>query len=356
MRGAAVPAARVEIGQALHANGDERHITGPDLGVRGDERTLEAGDGRHGDLARRHLNREGPRRVEEAVADPGHAREGVVRHVLLAVRRRQMRAHGERRAGVVVDHPHREGADRTLPVTVRDVHGAPRAAVGLEQRQLRQPAFVRDERDPLAVGRPAWMESVVLKEREFVGLAANGRLHVEVVVLIGSAGRGGVDEALAVERHVGPWPVERLFRPHDDGFLHALRDGRHAVDVARSERDVAVGNEQEFLAVRHPCGADMDVDVPEVEAVARICMVGRHRNLGAGPPPVRDRSHVHVEVAVRCRGHVRDPCAVGREHRVGVDLVVARERGGGAGGQIQDLELNLPRVVVGRVDQPLPVG
>ena len=96
------------------------------------------------------------------------------------------------------------------------------------------------------------MEGVVVEEGHLVGLAAGRGLHVQILELVGRAGRRGVDEALAVVRDVRLGAVESLLREDGLPFLDSAGPRRNPVHVAAAERHVAVGHEEQLLAARQP--------------------------------------------------------------------------------------------------------
>ena len=55
-----------------------------------------------------------------------------------------------------------------------------------------------DKGDPLAIGGPARVKVIEVAEGELVRLAAGDGDYVEMIELIGGAGRRGIDDALAV--------------------------------------------------------------------------------------------------------------------------------------------------------------
>ena len=311
VRRAAVPSQVGELRDLFQPHRRRDGLPGFDVDLDPLGRVLEALHDVQRDPARRELHAEHAGRVEDAIADAAHTRVGIRRHVRLAVRRFQMDARSRLRIRAIVQHARREHAHGPLPPAIRDANGSLLAAVRLQQRELGQPAFVRDVGNPLAVGRPARMKGVVVEERHLVRLATIGRLDVEVVVLVGRAGRRRVDEPLAVDRHVGARPIERLFGPHDFALVEALRVRRDAVDVARTQRDGLVRHDQELLAVGHPGRRDMEVEVPKVEAILAERVVRRDGHGRARPPSVLDRPHVYVEVPARRGRHVGHLRAIG---------------------------------------------
>ena len=212
------------------------------------------------------------------------------------------------------------------------------AAPALQDRDLRQPALVRDGRDPLAVRRPARQKRVVLAKRQLVRLATAGRQHEEVGELAAEMRR--VDEALAVRRPRRARAIERLFlvdqarllAGHDVGF-----DG-HAPDAARAERDAAVRDQQQLASIGRPRRREVDVVVAKVQAIAPEAMIGRDLHDGARLP-VRDRNGEDVEVAVRRRRHIREPAAVRRPRRLDVDEVSGRH-----GRRLPRLQIEQPQI------------
>ena len=260
--------------------------------------------------------------------------------------------------GVVVgvNRGQRQRAHGPGPVPFGDVDPAERPAVGLEQIELREPAAVGDERDPLRIGGPARVEGVVLEESHLVGLAADRGLHVQVLELVGRACGRGVDEAPAVVRDVRLGAVEGLLREDGLPFLDAAGPRRNPVHVAAAERHVAVGHEEEFFAAGEPRGGDVHVPGAEVEPVAAEGVVGGDRDFGPGPGAVRDGADVDVEVPARRRRDVGDAVAGWGEAGVGVNVLAFGEALAPAGGRIHDLEVDRAAAVVGGEHQPRAVG
>ena len=200
------------------------------------------------------------------------------------------------------------------------------------------------------------MKRVVLEEGELVGLAPGRRLHVEVVELVGRAAGGGVDEPLAVARHVGSRAIKRLLAQDGRGVPDTAFQRRHPDRVSGAERRAAVRDQQQLLAAREPRGGEMHVPWPEIQPVAPEVVVGRDRHLVPGPQAVGHRPHRHVEVAVRPGRHVADPVAIGRERRVAVDVCITGQRPGLTALDIEELQLYPRAVVIGGVDDPSAVG
>ena len=90
----------------------------------------------------------------------------------------------------VIDGPDRKHSHRPLPSAIDDANDSIFTAVDFKQRQLRQAFAVVDIRNPLAVRRPARMESIVLKKRQLVRLPSGDRLHVEIRKLIRRSSSG----------------------------------------------------------------------------------------------------------------------------------------------------------------------
>ena len=195
----------------------------------------------------------------------------------------------------------------------------------------------------------------MLEEGELVGLAARGGLDVEVVELVGRARRGRVHEAAPVEGNVRLGAVEALLLQHRDPLVDAVLAGRNPVDVSAAQRHVPVGDHEELVAGGQPCGRDVHVPGPEVEAVAPEAVVIGDGDLLAGPGAVRERADVDVEIAAGFGGDVGEAAAVRREARVHVDLVVVGEPVGLAGLRVEHLQLDGAAPRVGGVDQPAPV-
>ena len=71
-----------------------------------------------------------------------------------------------------------------------------------------------------------------------------------------------------------------------------------------------------------PLGRDVHVPLAEIETIARVAVVLGHRDFFSSPSTVSDLANVDIEVAVRLRGNVGEPGAVGRENRIRVDVLV----------------------------------
>ena len=99
----------------------------------------------------------------------------------------------------------------------------------------------------------------------------------------------------------------------------------------------------------------MDVLGPEVEAVATVAVVRRHRLRGSRPLAVRESPDIHVEVAGRLGGDVGDSRPVGAERRIGVNGRPGREGLCVTGAQVENLDLDRRAVVVCRVHEPATV-
>ena len=142
-------------------------------------------------LSRRNFHPELTPVVEDGIVDTARPGVGVARGVELAVRSGQVNSRAGELSRLRVHRPHRQHTHGPLPPPVGDANRFPLAAVGFQERELRETPLVRNVRNPLPIGRPAWMKGIVLEERQLVGLAARGRLDVEVRELIrGAAGRG----------------------------------------------------------------------------------------------------------------------------------------------------------------------
>ena len=93
-------------------------------------------------------------------------------------------------------------------------------------------------------------ETVILAEGHLVRFAPAGGKHEQVDVLVPQM--GAVNQPLAVRRPVRTCPVERLF-PVDDRCLpriHHIRLHGSAPDRSRPERNISIGDEDQFLAIR----------------------------------------------------------------------------------------------------------
>ena len=261
-----------------------------------------------------------------------------------------------RLAGTAIARAEGELAHRAFPAAIGDRHPADLATVGFEQGELWQSALVHDEGDPFIIRRPARVKRVVLEEGELVGLSADRRLDIEIVELVGGAAGGRVDEPLPIACHVRPGAIERLLPQDRGGVADASLHGRHADRVARAERYRTVRDQQQLVAFGEPGRREVHVPGAEIQPVAAEGVVGRERHLVAGPPTLVDRSHRHVEVAVRSGRHIRDAVAGGGERRVAVDVRVVGQRPGLAGLDLEQLQLHPRAVVVGGVDDPPAVG
>ena len=82
---------------------------------------------------------------------------------------------------------HGEQAHRSFPAAFIDGNGQVFPTVGFQKGELRQTILVRDVRDPLAVGRKAWVEGVMLKKGQLVRLATRRGLYPKVVELVSCA-------------------------------------------------------------------------------------------------------------------------------------------------------------------------
>ena len=58
------------------------------------------------------------------------------------------------------------------------------------------------------------MESIMSVESQLVGFAARRGLNIEIVVLICSTTRGGIDESFTIKRNIRSRPVQCLLREH----------------------------------------------------------------------------------------------------------------------------------------------
>ena len=356
MGGAVVPALGGHVGHALQVEVELGDLSGldPDFRRRGPE--LEPLDGGQLHRPNRKLDTEASLGVEDRIPGGTDTRVRVGGRIELAVGRCDVDASARESIGVRLARRCGQDSHRPLPVPLRDPDRPLLAAVRLEKRELRKAAFVRDVGDPLAVGRPAGMEGVVLEERQLVGLSPHRRLHVEVRELIRRSAGRRVDETLSVDRDVGTRAVERLLSQDRSTLGNATRGGRNPQHVAGAERHVPIGQDQKLVAIGKPCRAEMHVPFAEVESAPPECGVLAHRRLFACPLAVCDRSHGDVEVPGGLRRDVGDLGAVGREHRVGVDERVVGEAMALTALHVEDLELDRLTPVVRRVDEPLAVG
>ena len=353
--GAGEPSVVGDVGDFGEPDGRVVDLALPDHRLECEGLRLEAAH--NGDLGRSGREFHGERAgvVEDPVSGAGYAGVGVGGGVELAVRGGQVDAAGD---GVVVgvDGGQRQGARGARPMPLADVDPAECAAVGFEKVQLRQPALVGHERDPLRIGGPARVEGVEVEKGHLVRFAAGGGLHVQVLELVGGARGGRVDEALAVVRNMRLRAVQGLLRQDDLPVLDAADPRRDPVHVAAAERHVAVGDEEQLVAARQPCGRDVHVPGAEVEAVAAEGVVRGDRDFGSGPGAVREGADVDVEVAAGRGGHVGDAVAGRGEAGIGVDVFAVGEAVAGAGGRVHDLEVDGAAAVVGGVEQPHAVG
>ena len=145
------------------------HVARGNFHIRAHRLVLESPDGLDFERSDGELHPEAAGLVEGVLpgaADPG---VGVRRGVEAAVGGGEMDPRGHFLAGRIVHGAHREHPHGPAPVPPGDLDGAPLPAVGLEERELRQPRRVVDVGDPLAVRRPARVEGVVLEEGQLVG-------------------------------------------------------------------------------------------------------------------------------------------------------------------------------------------
>ena len=259
-------------------------------------------------------------------------------------------------AGRVIHRAHREHPHRSPPVAPGDLHDAPLAAVGLEQRELRESPGVVHVGDPLAVRRPAGVEGVVLEEGQLVGRTAVGRLDVEVRELIRRTGGRGINEPLPIDGDIRTGPIEGLFREHRHALFEAVCRHWSPDDVPRAERHLVIGDHQQFPGVGHPGRCDVHVPGAEVEPLLAVALVPGERHLCGAECAVRELTDVDVEVARWLRGHVGEPRPVRRERRIGVKELIVRERTDFPGGQVRDREADGLAVSVHREDDVSPVG
>ena len=190
---------------------------------------------------------------------------------------------------------------------------------------------------------------------ELVWLTALRRLYVQVAELICRAACRRVNEPPAVDRHVRAGAVQRLFGKHGPRARDPVGNGRHAKHIARPEQHAAIRHQEQLLAVREPRGCDVHIPLAKIRAVAPITVVAGHRDLVSRPATVADGPYGDVEVPVRLRRDVGDLGSVGREHRIGVDEAVVRQRPGLTRLDVQNLQLDGRAISVRGVDDPVPV-
>jgi hypothetical protein len=196
----------------------------------------------------------------------------------------------------------------------------------------------------------------VAEERELVGLAAIGRLHVEVAELVGSAPRRRVDEPLAVGRDVRPGPIQRVLGEHRGRGVYAVARRWNAQHVAGPERHATVGDDQEFPAVGQPGGRYVHVHRAEIQTVTAEIVVVRDGDFLAHEPTVLDGADMDIEVTGGPRRDVGEPGPIRREGRVHVDLVVVGQRADLTRRHFDDLELDRAASIVRDIRDPTPVG
>ena len=83
-----------------------------------------------------------------------------------------------------------------------DIYFNQLATIRFEKHQLRQTRRIGYKSNPFTIRRPARMKGVVLEKCQFVGFSTNGRLHVEVILLIRCSTGGTVDEPFAIDRNI----------------------------------------------------------------------------------------------------------------------------------------------------------
>jgi hypothetical protein len=132
---------------------------------------LKSFHGFEGDLTGGQFHAERAGLVEHPIARSAYARVRVYRGVVLAVRRSEMNPRRTGSACRRIDRPTGQNAHGPFPAAPAHRDFLECTAVRLEQLDLWQTAFVGDERNPLAVRRPARMKGVVLKERQLVRLS-----------------------------------------------------------------------------------------------------------------------------------------------------------------------------------------
>src|SRR5688572_10712926 len=123
------------------------------------------------------------------------------------------------------------------------------------------------------------MESIVLKERQFVRLASSNRLHVEVCKLVRRTPSGRVDESFSIDRYVRPCTIQTLLDNYGSSVVYSSGDCGREPDVARPERYTAIRDEQQLLAVACPGRRNVQIFRTEVQPRIAVLVVMRHRGL-----------------------------------------------------------------------------
>ena len=200
------------------------------------------------------------------------------------------------------------------------------------------------------------MKRVVLEESQFIRLAAHCRLHIQIIVLIGAARGRCIHKPFAVDGNVRPRAVKRLLGQHCLRLRDAVLDSRNPQHIARPQRYIAIGHEQQLFAAWQPRRREVHIPAPEIESTTAEVVIAAHRNRIALPVTVIKAAHVEVEIATMLSRHIGDFTAVWREHRVSVDRLIVGKLAHLAGERVQNLELNtLVRVICG-VNEPASIG
>ena len=211
-------------------------------------------------------------------------------------------------------------------------------------------AFVHDERDAPAVGRPAWFPDVVIAvaQRKRFRIAADAG-HPQLVPL--ATGVGGIRHALAVGRDVRLGPPAGLLASHEHWFVCVVE----VVDpeLARAVGRFGIGNDQQASAVGRPGRAQFVVVFAVVVARCAAAAIRRDR-LGLESAAVH-APDVHLEAAgIACRNE-RDSLAVRRPARVCIDGTLVGQRRDLAAADIEHLQLD-GFAIVAREHDSLAVG
>ena len=200
------------------------------------------------------------------------------------------------------------------------------------------------------------MKVIPTVERQLVRRAACERDNVQVVKLIGRAGGGRVDNALAVDGNLRPGAIQRLLLQDADRLADTARFGRHAPQIARAEAGIAIAHEHDLRAIGSPGRLRVAIPETHVEALAGMAVIEGQGDGLAVPMPVAKLAQVDVEVAAGESRDVGQAAAVRGEDRIQIDLAVAGELARLAGAEIENLEADAFRVIVGSVHDPFAVG
>ena len=141
------------------------------------------------------------------------------------------------------------------------------AAPTLHQFQLRQTLLVRNVGDPFhpvtSVGG-----SCHIHRKSFCTVHRQRQDHEQIVEL--TAEVRAIEDAFSVWGPLWPRPIKRLFLVNEPGLtgIHDVGFDRRSPESSRAQRSIAIGDEDEFLAVRRPSRRDMNVVVAEVQTAA----------------------------------------------------------------------------------------